>query len=155
PPNTLDAFRDHGKCRPSLEADIDAAQDVMDTLEKVGISMKQVTDDLVTQAVKLFAEPFEKLLNSVDAKCKLVPQAEVDPQTYTIPAELERQLQADIEDFKMTGKVRRLWARDASLWTGSDEGNWLGWLGITEDQLTHPEVFTGLAADIKKAGFKH
>ncbi len=70
PPQTLEAFRDHGKPKASLEADLDAAHDTMDTLEKVGISMKKVTDDLVTQAVKLFAEPFDKLLNTVDAKCK-------------------------------------------------------------------------------------
>ena len=50
PPATFDAFRDHGKPKASLEADIDAAQDTMDTLEAVGISMKKVTDDLVTQA---------------------------------------------------------------------------------------------------------
>ena len=55
----------------------------------------------------------------------------------------------------MTGKVRRLWAHDASLWTGSDEGSWLGWLGITEDQIAHQQHLTDLAADIKKAGFKH
>src|SRR5579864_8035581 len=48
PPQTLEAFRDHGKPKASLEADLDAAQDTMDTLEKVGISMKKVTDDLVT-----------------------------------------------------------------------------------------------------------
>ena len=84
PPQTLEAFRDHGKPKASLEADIDAAHDTMDTLEKVGISMKKVTDDLVTQAVKLFAEPFDKLLNTVDAKCKFASQAEVDAQTYTL-----------------------------------------------------------------------
>ncbi len=97
----------------------------MDMLEKVGISMKKVTEDLVTQAVKLFAEPFDKLLNSVDAKCKFVSTAEIDPQTYSLPAAIETQLQAAIEDFKMAGKVRRLWARDASLWTGTDEGSWI------------------------------
>ncbi len=136
PPATFDAFRDHGKPEASLESDLDAAQDTMDTLEKVGISMKKVTDDLVTQAVKLFAEPFDKLLNSVDAKCKLVA-TEVDPHTYSLPAESEAQVHAAVEDWKMAGKVRRLWARDASLWTGTDEGSWLGWLGITEDQLAH------------------
>src|ERR1700686_937348 len=83
PPQTLEAFRDHGKPKASLEADLDAARDTMDTLEKVGVSMKKVTDDLVTQAVKLFAEPFDKLLNTVDAKCKFVSKAEVDAQTYT------------------------------------------------------------------------
>jgi len=155
PPATFDAFRDHGTPKASLEADLDAAHDTMDTLEKVGISMKQVTDDLVTQAVKLFAEPFDKLLNTVDAKCKYVSQVEVDPQTYSLPAPIEKGLQEAIEDWKMAGKVRRLWARDASLWTGSDEGNWLGWLGVTEDQLAHKQHLEDIAADIKAAGFKH
>ena len=53
--------------------------------------MKKVTDDLVTQAVKLFAEPFDKLLNAVDAKCKFVAQAEVDAQTYTLARESRRE----------------------------------------------------------------
>ena len=155
PPATFDAFREHGKPKASLEADLDAAEDTMETLEAVGISMKQVTDDLVIQAVKLFAEPFDKLLNTVDAKCKFAPAAQVDPQTYSLPANLNTQLQEAIEDWKMAGKVRRLWARDASLWTGSDEGNWLGWLGITEDQLANQQHFADVAADVKAAGFKH
>jgi transaldolase/glucose-6-phosphate isomerase len=155
PPATFDAFRDHGKPKASLEADIDAAQDTMDTLEAVGISMKKVTDDLVAQAVKLFAEPFDKLLNAVDAKCKHVSQIEVNPQTYSLPPRLNTQLAEAIDDWKMGGKVRRLWARDASLWTGSDEGNWLGWLGITEDQLAHKQHLEDVAKDVKAAGFKH
>jgi len=155
PPATFDGFREHGKPKASLEADLDAAQDTMETLEKVGISMKKVTDDLVTQAVRLFAEPFDKLLNTVDAKCKHTSQAAVDPQTYTLPTELNTQFQEALEDWKMAGKVRRLWARDASLWTGSDEGNWLGWLGITEDQLANQQHFADVAADVKAAGFKH
>jgi len=155
PPQTLDAFRDHGKPKASLEADLDAAQDTMDTLAAVGISMKKVTDDLVTQAVKLFAEPFDKLLNTVDAKCKFASQAEVDPQTYSVPESIGGQLSEAIDDWKMAGKVRRLWARDARLWSGSDESNWLGWLGITEDQLAHKQHLESLASDIKTAGFKH
>jgi transaldolase/glucose-6-phosphate isomerase len=155
PPNTLEAFRDHGKAKPSLETDLDAAGDVMDTLETVGISMKKVTDDLVTQAVRLFAEPFDKLLNTVDAKCKFVSTVEVDPQTYSLPAELQSPLQVAIDDWKMAGKVRRLWARDASLWTGSDESDWMGWLAITEDQLANADRFTSLANDIRSAGFQY
>jgi len=155
PPATLDAFRDHGRAKPSLEADVDAAQATMQTLEKTGISMQKVTDDLVTQAVKLFAEPFDKLLNAVDAKCKFVSQVEVDSQTYNLPPEVDAALQTAIEDWKMAGKVRRLWARDATLWTGSDEGSWLGWLGITEDQLANRQHLEDVAADVKAAGFKH
>ena len=155
PPQTLEAFRDHGKPKASLEADIDGAQDTMETLEKVGISMKKVTDDLVTQAVKLFAEPFDKLLNTVDAKCKYASQAEVDAQTYNLPDQISAQLTEAIEDWKMAGKVRRLWARDSTLWTGTDESNWMGWLGITEDQLAHKQHLEDIAKDVKSAGFKH
>jgi transaldolase/glucose-6-phosphate isomerase len=155
PPQTLDAFRDHGKPRASLEENLDAAKKVMSDLAAAGISMKKVTDDLVTQAVKLFAEPFDKLLNAVDAKCKFVAQAEVDAQTTTITEDIGAKLSEAADDWKMAGKVRRLWARDASLWTGKDEGNWLGWLSITEDQLAHKQHLEDVAKDVKAAGFKH
>lgn len=155
PPATFDAFRDHGRPRASLEEGIDDARNTMESLEAAGIPIKQVTDQLVGQALKLFAEPFDKLLNSVDARCKFVSVDEVDPQTYSLPAGIQAELQAVLDDWKMTGKVRRLWARDASLWSGKDEASWLGWLGITEDRLASQERFANLAADIKAGGFKH
>jgi transaldolase / glucose-6-phosphate isomerase len=155
PPQTLEAFRDHGKPKASLESGLDAADQTMHALDAAGISMKKVTDDLVTQAVKLFAEPFDKLLNAVDANCKFASQAEVDAQTYTLPDNIAAQLAEAIEDWKMSGKVRRLWARDASLWTGKDEGAWLGWLGITEDQLGNKQHLEEIANDVKAAGFKY
>jgi transaldolase/glucose-6-phosphate isomerase len=54
----------------------------------------------------------------------------------------------------VTGKVRRLWSRDASLWTCKDESSWLGWLNITEDQIAHAHHLEEVAAEIKSAGFK-
>jgi transaldolase/glucose-6-phosphate isomerase len=62
PPATLDAFRDHGKLRASLLEDIPAAAKTMESLGKAGFSMKEVTDKLVTDGVKLFADAFEQLL---------------------------------------------------------------------------------------------
>ena len=155
PPQTLEAFRDHGKPKASLEAGLDVAKQTMDNLEAAGISMQKVTDDLVTQAVKLFAEPFDKLLNAVDAKCKFASQAEVNAQTTSLPEDIGTKLSEAIDDWKMAGKVRRLWGRDASLWTGTDEAKWLGWLGITEDQLAHKQHLEDVAKDVKAAGFKH
>ena len=66
PPATIDAFRDHGKLRKSLTEDIPGAQKTMDNLPKAGISMKEVTDKLTEDGVKLFAEAFDKLLAAVD-----------------------------------------------------------------------------------------
>ena len=66
PPATFDAFRDHGKLRNSLTENVDAAAKTMSDLEKAGISMKQVTEKLVVDGVKLFAEAFDKLLAATE-----------------------------------------------------------------------------------------
>jgi len=70
PPATLDAFRDHGKVRPTLEQGVDQADAVMRKLEQAGISMKAVTDQLVVEGVKSFDDSFTELLAAVDAKVK-------------------------------------------------------------------------------------
>lgn len=66
PPATIDAFRDHGKLRNSLTEDVAGARKTMEDLAKAGISIKEVTDKLTTDAVKLFADAFDKLLAAVE-----------------------------------------------------------------------------------------
>jgi transaldolase/glucose-6-phosphate isomerase len=66
PPATIDAFRDHGKLRNSLTEDVPGAQKVMDELGRAGISIKEVTDKLTNDGVKLFADAFDKLLAAVE-----------------------------------------------------------------------------------------
>jgi transaldolase/glucose-6-phosphate isomerase len=65
PPATIDAFRDHGLLRNSLAEDVAGAAKTMEDLKRAGISMKEVTDKLTTDGVKLFADAFEKLLAAV------------------------------------------------------------------------------------------
>jgi transaldolase/glucose-6-phosphate isomerase len=76
-------------------------------------------------------------------------------QTYKLAGPLAGAVVASIEDWKRNNKVARLWQKDASLWTGTDESNWLGWLAITEEQLAHTEVFKQIAEDVRKARFRH
>ncbi|MGB2624375.1 MAG: transaldolase [Candidatus Acidiferrum sp.] len=64
PPATFDAFRDHGKLRASLTEDVDAARKTMENLAKAGISMKEVTEKLLVDGVKLFADAFKQLLEA-------------------------------------------------------------------------------------------
>ena len=64
PPATFDAFRDHGRVRASLTENLDDAAKTMLALEKAGISMKEVTDKLVVDGVRLFADAFKQLLEA-------------------------------------------------------------------------------------------
>src|SRR5215468_7316446 len=65
PPATFDAFRDHGKLRPSLTENVAGAHKTMADLATAGISMKEVTDKLLADAVKLFQDPFKSLLDTI------------------------------------------------------------------------------------------
>src|SRR5437867_3380498 len=74
-------------------------------------------------------------------------------QTRVLPAELAKQVRRTLEEWAATGKVRRLWARDATLWTGADEASWLGWLGIARDQVGRVDDLRRLAEDVRREGF--
>lgn len=71
PPATLDAFRDHGRIRPSLIEDLDSAEATMQTLATVGISIDEVTGKLTDDGVRLFVEAFAKLLAAVEKNTAL------------------------------------------------------------------------------------
>ena len=79
----------------------------------------------------------------------------VNRQTYTLPDKLESDVDASLQDWKKRGKVKRLWQKDASLWTGTDEDKWLGWLDVTEQQIENVDALKEIAADIKKAGYRN
>jgi len=155
PPDTFNAFRDHGKLRPSLEEDVTSAMDVLDDLEKSGISLKKVTDDLLADGLAKFVDPFTKLLKAVERRCRDANKARINEQTYTLPAALDAEVKAKLKEFDAQGGTRRLWAGDASLWTGTDEASWIGWIGIVEQQLDDLSPLKNLQAEVKKEGFSH
>src|SRR5262249_29329351 len=74
-------------------------------------------------------------------------------QNYKLPEELAKQVAETVNDWSAGGKVRRLWQRDASLWTNSDESQWLGWLDIARNQLEKKERFQKFADEIRNGNF--
>ena len=155
PPATVNAFRDHGRARPSLVEDVEAAHDHMETLQKLGISMDQVTENLLREGLKLFSDAFQQLLTAVEKTSKGLGTPKVSQQTCKLPANIGVVVKEHINDWRAEGKVRRLWERDPSLWTSSDEDKWLGWLTIADDQLAHPHKLIAAAEDARSGGFSH
>jgi transaldolase/glucose-6-phosphate isomerase len=128
PPATLDAFRDHGKLRDSLEENVDEAKDVLAELEKSGISLDAITAELVRDGVKLFADAADKLYGAVAHKRASVLGAGIDRQKLALGSSLGKAVEKATEDWRAAAKIRHLWQHDRSVWTGSDEDKWLGWL---------------------------
>src|ERR1700724_2927525 len=81
PPATFNAFRDHGRVRASLTEDVQAAAVTMKTLATAGISMKDVTDELVADGVKQFADAFALLLKATDQGVRSQASVKINRQT--------------------------------------------------------------------------
>ncbi|OLE97329.1 MAG: transaldolase, partial [Cyanobacteria bacterium 13_1_20CM_4_61_6] len=147
PPATFDAFRDHGLPRETLTEGVDEAKQVMAGLASVGISIDVITDKLTDDGVRLFEEAFDKLLAAVEKSTQGETTPKINQQTYKLPDALAKTVAQNLNDWRANGKVRRLWQRDASLWTNTDESKWLGWLDITEKQLEKKDQFHRLSEE--------
>ena len=152
---TMDAFRDHGKVRASLEENVDEAERMLATLARSGIAIEVVTARLVEEGVQLFADAFDKLLGAVARKRAARLGDQLDSQTSMLAPELETAVAASLESWRQDAKVRRLWAGDAQLWTSRDEANWLGWLRIAEDEHDRTDLLLSLAEKIREQDFSH
>jgi transaldolase/glucose-6-phosphate isomerase len=155
PPATLEAFRDHGQPRASLAEDVDAACDTMSALAEAGISMQEVTDTLLVDGVRLFAEAFQRLLTTIDAQRGRAGAGRINRLRFTLTDRLTAAVKGRLDDWQAGGKVRRLWSRDPSLWTGRDEAKWLGWLGVADGAEAQAQRLTGVRDAVRRAGFSH
>jgi transaldolase / glucose-6-phosphate isomerase len=81
--------------------------------------------------------------------------AKVSSQTYKLPDSLASQVKANIDDWRSGDKMGRFWWHDASLWSGTDEASWMGWLDITAEQIAHSDKLAAAVAGIKKENFTH
>ena len=128
PPATLDAFRDHGIPRDSLEENIEDARHVLEELDKSGISLDAITTELVKDGVKQFADAADKLYGAVAHKRAASLGGGIDGQQLTLGDGIEKAVEKSTEDWRASAKIRRLWHKDQSVWSNDDENKWLGWL---------------------------
>ena len=155
PPATMDAFRDHGKAMAdAIEQDVGGARAILAELEKSGISLRATTEELTTEGVQQFADAFDKLFGTVAKRRRALMDG--DSGRFAIrlgTADMQMAFDNEMEAWRKTGRIRRLWAGDKTLWTGTDEDKWVGWLKIVEEELADVGKLASFASDVKKRGF--
>jgi transaldolase len=65
PMDTLDAWRDHGEPRETLEEGLDDATEILDLLPEVDIDLDRITAQLVDEGIKKFNDPFDDLMDTL------------------------------------------------------------------------------------------
>lgn len=74
--------------------------------------------------------------------------------SYSLPELLELAVTAKLTAMQSGDVVRRIWAKDASVWTNANEEKWLGWLTIADQELADLERYESFKNDIDAAGFE-
>jgi transaldolase / glucose-6-phosphate isomerase len=153
PPATMDAFRDHGTVRASIEEDIAGAEAVMARLARAGIDIDAVARQLVEEGVQLFIDAADKLLGAVAEKRAALLGHRLDGQRLCLGDGLKSASAKAVEGWRASGAIRRLWAHDKSVWSNADEDRWLGWLRIVEDERAKAADYAAFAGWVKERGF--
>jgi transaldolase/glucose-6-phosphate isomerase len=154
PQQTIKAFRDHGRVRDTLAADLKSAVQILAALERSGISLGAVTAKLVADGVMLFSDSFDKLNGALAGKRQRLLGKALNEQALALPPALKQEASETAERWRTQGNVRRLWHEDASLWTGRDEADWLGWLAAVDGQLHDLPRLLEFAAEVRAQGFR-
>ncbi len=149
PPQTLIAFRDHGKVQLSIEKNLDQARKNFSDLEEVGISMQKVTQELEEEGVKAFSESYNSLIASVKNR----REAALVELGALAKAVSTRTSKYEADQF-----LSRFYSMDGSLWTTDPKGQEevrirMGWLNLPESSKALLAGLNKFASEVKAAGY--
>src|SRR5262249_61935993 len=115
----------HGRVHARLDEGIEEGQGVLADLDRAGVSLDEITGELVTDGVRLFSDAFDQLLGALASKRRRNLGPNLNEQTITLGNGLDGELRKAEETWRAEGNVRRLWQNDSKRGTGQDESKWL------------------------------
>lgn len=158
PPDTLEAFLDHGTVARTLDKNIDEARAQLQRLAELGIDLDEVTDQLLEEGVAKFIKPFDSLLETISAqRQKILAEGERRQRWETALGNYQDIVDKAREELAENQVLQRLWNKDYTLWSDKPDeiSNRLGWLhSASEMQEKVPEL-EALADDLRNEGYTH
>jgi len=151
PQQTLAAVQDHGKTALSIEKDLAEAEDTFAGLERLGISMKQVTDELEAEGIKSFSTSFGELFDTIEQrKSEFINQ--LGTLKAVVPDRVRKLARAKV--------IEKLNQGDPGLWTKDPKGqaefkNRLEWIHSPTKTLASLQEIQEFADRCLKNGFTH
>jgi len=151
PPQTLEAFRDHGIVKSTLMEHIDEERKVLSEVESLGVSMDKVTAELEDEGVKSFADAFAAMLKTIEERRSTALGA-----LGLLAAPVKRRVASLIAD----AAPARLWSHDPTLWTADKAGqdevrNRLGWLDLPNSSRAGLKEIIDFVSQVRADGFTH
>jgi transaldolase / glucose-6-phosphate isomerase len=153
---TLLAYQDHGEAiEPFLPDAASVAHERIAAVEAVGISLGEVTDELLEAGIESFASAMRTLLEGIERRRAAVLAGEPASVEARLTDGQARAIGARAAWAQEQGVLRRVWSRDDSLWAPGDDkpSDRLGWLTIAEQSLEHLDDVLAFAAELRAEDF--
>ena len=161
PPATIEALKDHGQVRASLEEGLDEAPALLERLKEFNISYDDATQKLQDDGVEAFAKSFVDLLKTLENKRELIVSRQVTPLALDLN-DYQAVVDVRLKAWEAAKVANRIWELDGTVWVADpdqaaqtpDLTNRLGWLNIGQKMLAEADNLAAFAAEIKAAGFQ-
>ena len=154
PDATLTAFLEHGNpAADTIEQELDDAARTLEALEDAGISLKQVTDGLLADGVKAFADSYDTLIANIeDKRARLAGRV---GEAIAALGGCEPQVDAAISRLERDDVVNRIWERDHTVWKPdpTEIADRLGWLTTHGDMRERVADLQAFADEIRGEGY--
>lgn len=153
-PSTLNAFRDHGKVNPTLEARLTEAEASITRLEELGVDLKSITEKLQEDGVAALSNSFDSLLDTLEEKRHEIIHGKRARQILELGRDQSR-LEERLKSWKKMNFTRRLWAKDSTLWFSEpvpEIKDRLGWLILPEIMYEKLGDLASFVHEVKEEG---
>ncbi len=151
PPETLDAFLDHGTVASTLDEGLDEARTKLASLTDLGIDLDQVTYELLIEGVEKFSQPFASLMRSIAEKCRSLQGGRLEAQLGAY----EELVAGALEEIARDEILARLWDHDYHIWQSDPSGiaDRLGWLDAPARMRRHISSIMAFVDEVRGDGF--
>jgi len=158
PPETLNAFRDHGRIiEAAVRENLDAAAAVIGRLGALGIDLNAITERLQEEGVASFAASFDQLLGALEKKRRSLVGGELNRLELQL-GKYQRRVNKRLKEWQAERFAERLWRKDYTLWSKAPQpelADRLGWLDLPESMEKRAGELGAFADQVKANGMKH
>ena len=155
PDATLTAFLEHGAPVQTIDEDVEGARSAVDSLQEVGVDLDRITDGLLADGVKAFADSYDQLLSNIEQKVAALRSREHTRSAAPSSDEALR-LEPALNDLKNADVVGRIWGRDHTVWgpSADESADRLGWLTVTDAMREQLPALRQLAEEVRQEGVR-
>lgn len=158
PPETLAAFKDHGKViADSVRDQLDEAAAALGRLKAVGIDLEVITEKLQQDGVAAFAASFDQMMAALEKKRASMARVELNRQELSL-GKYQRRVEKRVKEWQSVRFASRLWNKDHTLWSKEPQpelSDRMGWLQLPQTMEKELAAFRACAEQARSDGVEH